>query len=101
MAVGGAPDGIERLLSLHNGTQLTTLNSHAGNAFTVAFSPDSRTLAVATNSGVQWWDTRSSKLIAQEAGAADDVAFSPDGKILAVGGNADSVRQALKASNRT
>lgn len=86
VAVGGASDGIERLLSLHNGTQLTTLNSHAGNAFSVAFSPDSRTLAVATNSGVQWWDISSSKLIAQATGAADDVVFSPDGKILAVGG---------------
>jgi hypothetical protein len=89
VAVGGA-DGIERLLRLHNGTQLTTLNSHAGNAFSVAFSPDSRTLAAATNSGVQWWDINSGKLIAQETGAATDVAFSPDGKILAVGGK-DSV----------
>jgi TIR domain/WD domain, G-beta repeat len=90
VAVGGAQDGIERLLSLHTGTQLTTLNSHAGNAFSVAFSPDSRTLAVATSSGVQWWDISSGKLIAQETGAADDVVFSPDGKVLAVGGK-DSV----------
>jgi WD40 repeat protein len=52
----------------------------------VAFSPDSRTLAVATNRGVQWWDISSGKLIAQETGAATDVVYSPDGKILAVGG---------------
>ena len=66
VAVGGASDGIERLLSLPNGAQLSALNSHAGNAFSVAFSPDSRTLAVATGSGVQWWDISSGKLSAQE-----------------------------------
>jgi Caspase domain/WD domain, G-beta repeat/WD40-like Beta Propeller Repeat len=87
LAVGGA-DGTERLYDVATGKNLMTLPGKEGNSFAAAFSPDGKTLAVASqNGGVQWWDLTSRKLIGPpDTGGVTDVAFSPDGGILASGG---------------
>jgi WD40 repeat protein len=64
-----------------------------GGATSVAFSPDSKTLAVTGPDGVSLWDVTTHRQIgASFAGKmAGPVAFSPDGRILAVAG-ADGAR---------
>jgi WD40 repeat protein len=60
--------------------------SHGAEA--VAFSPDSKTMAVADRNGsVYLWHLATSRLtVLKGSGGTSSVAFSPDGKFLAVGG---------------
>lgn len=55
----------------------------------LAFHPDSKSLAIASPSGVQIWDVTKSRLISTHHRHFNDaswLAFAPDGKTLAVGG---------------
>lgn len=72
---GGAPLVIKGLPAFSYPTQL------------FAFSPDSRTLAVAYTGGVQLWDLATRTLTATlgDGGLPDAIAFSPNGTALAVG----------------
>ncbi len=69
-----------------------TLKGHSPWLLSVAFSPDGKTLAVASwERGTRLWDVAAGK----EAGAVDGhstAAFSPDGKTLALGGKVWSVK---------
>jgi len=61
-----------------------------GEAVTVAFSPDGKTIAAGYHAGVVMWDVAGAKRlamlsIAEEEGDIACVAFSPDGKALAAG----------------
>jgi WD40 repeat protein len=58
-------------------------------AYSVAFSPDGRTLAAGTLFGIKAWDVDSGETLvtlSQPAGTAWSVAFSPDGKTIASSG---------------
>ena len=69
---------------------------HAGMVEDVAFSPDGKTLAMASHEGtVQLWDVATGKLLETLKGhssAVQAVAFSPDGRTLASGSTDQTVR---------
>ena len=73
-----------------------TLKGHRENAYTIAFSSDSRRIASAAQSGVLVWDAASGeKQVEVKHGSwlNSSVAFSPDGRWLITGGWDGSFRQ--------
>ena len=75
----------------HEGGQRLHLvwQAHTENTFTLAFSPDERTLATGSWDGtVKLWDLQSGALLwtAWHPGPIYSVAFAPDGRTLASGG---------------
>ena len=76
------------------------LRGHEGYAWSVAFSPDGKTLASAGGSfdkpgELKLWDTATGAAratLAGHEGYVHSVAFSPDGKTLASGGYDGTVR---------
>jgi WD40 repeat protein len=69
--------------------------AHTDNVFTLAFSPDERTLATGSwDSTVKLWDVQSGTLlwVGRHTNLVQSVAFAPDGHTLASGGN-DTVVQ--------
>lgn len=68
--------------------KLGVLNVKMGRVRGVAWSPDSKTLAIGTERAVQLWDVSTGKLQATLQGATEQVyqlAWSPDGQLLAAG----------------
>ncbi|MFI5679372.1 nSTAND1 domain-containing NTPase [Streptomyces cellulosae] len=81
----GSADGRVRIWSLPNGRLRHTLPGH-GTGEEAAFSPDGRTLAVATGEVVRMWDPvtgRKSGDLTIHGGAIRGIAFSPDGRTVA------------------
>ncbi len=63
-----------------------SLSGHSGSVLSLAFSPDGKTLAAASDKTVKLWDIVARKEVATLTGHFDyvlSVAFSPDGKTLA------------------
>src|SRR4051794_8524525 len=76
-----------RAATIHH---LATVDKDGGGVNGVAFSPDGKTIAVASEGALlQMWDVASGQLLQTLADgksfAMTSVAFSPDGKILAAG----------------
>ena len=75
---------------------LKTLQGHAGAVWSVAFSPDGKTLASgSSDQTVHLWEVSSGqclKTLQGHTSRSRSVAFSPDGKTLASGSDDQTVR---------
>lgn len=97
MASGGADDTV-RLWDVQTDHQIgTPLAGHVDHVTSVAFSPDSNTLASGSIDGtVRLWDVATRQPIGDAfnaaAGKVFAVAFSPDGRTLASGNGDGTVR---------
>jgi WD40 repeat protein len=94
-AATASKDGTARLFDLETGKEKTTVQTPLrGWGTSVAFSPDSKTLAAAGDRGVQLLEVATAKELATikvQVGRNGGVAFSPDGKTLAIAGGGSKV----------
>jgi hypothetical protein len=85
-----------KLWEAATGKLLATLQGHAGGIYSVAWSPDGKTLASGPGDNtVKLWEAATGKLLTSLEGHTDtvnSVAWSPDGKILASGSGDKTVK---------
>ncbi len=85
-----------RLIDAENGTDLQKLEKNNSSISAVAFSPDSKILAVGRlNSTIDLWNIESDNCVQTLAGHQNyilSIAFSPDGTLLATASNDGAVK---------
>jgi len=91
-----ANEATVKLWDVRTRQQVATLKGHANFVYSVAFSPDGKTLASGSaDHTVKLWDARTGQELASLEGydyAVSSVAFSPDGKTLASGSGDETVK---------
>ncbi len=105
--------GVLQLWNVSTGKQTATLNTYAGEVWSLAFTPNGATLAsggsIPANNGnpsygtLELWTVSTGKrikLLSTTAGVVISVAFTPDGKTLADGGT-NSAAGVLELWNTT
>ena len=91
----GSWDGTVRLWDVKTGEQKQVFTRHEGLIFSVAFSPDGRTLAIGDVSVIRLRDAMTGgqkRVFTGHEGLIFSVAFSPDGRTLASGSSDNTVR---------
>jgi serine/threonine-protein kinase len=79
-------NGVIKLYSFPELTEIATLEGQGGSVASVAFSPDGTRLVSGSDESVVFWDTTSGRALVRTPGVAGymrTVAFSPDGKLAA------------------
>ncbi len=87
-------DKTVRLWDMKTNDPLRTFTGHKDHVFSVAFSPDGKTVASSSKESVRLWNTQGEEHLRSVIThiAILDVAFSPDGKTLASGNEDGPVR---------
>ena len=83
-----SPSAPSTQISWQNPTRVATLIGHSSSVYSVALSPDGRTLASGSHDNIKLWDVQSQQQSATLTGHSHlvrSVAFSPDGRTLASG----------------
>ena len=85
-----------RVVPWSSSTLVNTLTGHSVFVYSVAFSPDGKTLASgSTDTTIKLWDVATGRSIATLTGHSywvNSVAFSPDGKTLASGSRDNTIK---------
>jgi hypothetical protein len=94
--VSGSADMSSRLLSVETGETIQELKGHSSSVFSVAFSPDGKTVVSGSeDETIRLWSVETGETIQELKGhynGVESVAFSPDGKSVVSGSGDNTIR---------